>query len=177
MQEITLHNKAFRLHIDNATIERRIRSLSKQINKDYKDKLPLFIGVLNGAFMFAGELMKNINLTCEITFVKMQSYEGMTNNDVKSVIGLDKDVKGRDIIIVEDIIDSGNTLNALLEQVNKWQPASVGIVALLFKPEALKHNIKISYIGFEIPKQFVAGYGLDYDGLGRNLTGIYQLIE
>jgi hypoxanthine phosphoribosyltransferase len=177
MPEITLHNKAFRLYIDNATIERRIRSLSRQINKDYKDKIPLFIGILNGSFMFASELLKNINLTCDITFVKMQSYEGTENGAIKSSIGLDKDVKGRDILIVEDIVDSGNTLNTLLEQINKLQPSSVSTVSLLFKPEALKHSLKINYIGFEIPKLFVVGYGLDYDGLGRNLTGIYQLIE
>lgn len=177
MTEITLRDKAFRLYIDNATIERRIRSISRQLNKDYKERLPLFIAVLNGSFMFMGELMKGISVNCEITFVKMRSYEGMASGAIKSSIGLDENVTGRDIVIVEDIIDTGNTLNALLNEVNKMQPSSVSIVSLLFKPEALKHNIKINYIGFEIPKLFIVGYGLDYNGLGRNLTGIYQLTE
>jgi len=177
MEEIVLHNKTFRLYIDHATIEKRIRTIGKQINKDFKGQQPLFIGVLDGSFMFAGELMTHVTITCEITFIKMRSYDGMTNGTTKKLIGLDNAIQGRNIVVIEDIVDTGNTLYQLLDELNKKQPGSISIVSLLSKPEALKHTIKIDYIGFEIPNAFVVGYGLDYDGLGRNLTGIYQVME
>lgn len=157
-------------------IQERIKSLGRTISEDYKGKTPLFIGVLNGAFMFCSDLLKVVNIDAEITFVRLSSYEGMSSTgQVRSIMDLQEDIKGRDLIIVEDIVDSGLTMQKALKYFESFEPASIAITALLLKPECLKCELKIDYLGFEIPEKFVVGYGLDYDGLGRNFKDIYQL--
>lgn len=146
------------------------------ISKDYEGRCPLFLVVLNGAFLFAGELVKHIPLTCEITFIRLSSYsQTESTGKVKEIIGLDDNIENRDIIIIEDIVDTGLTIAQLLKQIEDKKPKSVEIATLLHKPEALKTPVAMRYIGFEIENKFVVGYGLDYDGIGRNLDSIYVL--
>lgn len=157
-------------------IKQRVKKLSDQINLDYKGKQPLFLGVLNGAFLFMADLFKGINLECELSFIKVASYNGTASSgNVKSLIGLKENISGRDIIVVEDIVDTGDTMKYLLSELQKHQPNSIKLATFLFKPSALKHNLKPDYVGFEIEPAFVVGYGLDYDGYGRNLNDIYVL--
>jgi hypoxanthine phosphoribosyltransferase len=178
MPTIKVHDKTFDIYLPEAQIQEKIKELAEQINKDYEGKKPLFIAILNGSFMFAADLFKYINIEAEICFIKLVSYKGMkSSGHVVTAIGLDEDIFGREIIIVEDIVDTGKTLTEFLPQLNHQQPASLKIAALLHKPEALKFPLEIDYIGFTIPNKFVVGYGLDYDGLGRNLKEIYQLVE
>jgi hypoxanthine phosphoribosyltransferase len=175
---MTIDDKTFELFIDNSMIEKRIRLMGIQINVDYEDKVPIFIGVLNGSFMFMADLMKEVKISCETTFVKLASYHGGTESTGKITeeIGLLVDIKGRDIIIVEDIIDTGATLKYLLDKVYKEEPKSVKVAALLMKTSALKYHFdEINFICFEIANDFVVGYGLDYNGLGRNTCDIYRL--
>lgn len=177
--KIEIEDKEFDLLIEYDQIKKRTRFLGIQLNVDYENKVPLFLGVLNGSFIFMADLIKQINISSEISFVKVSSYNGSDTSSgvVKEVIGLDVNLKNRDVIIVEDIVDTGITLSYLLEQVKAQNPASVSVCTLLFKPNSLKKEIEeIAYVGFEIQNEFVVGYGLDYKGLGRNLTDIYRAI-
>lgn len=175
---IQVLDKKFKPYIKAGQIQEQINKLAKQVNEDYADKKPLFIGILNGSFMFASDLFKELTIEAEISFIKLASYKGTkSTGNVITSIGLDESLKGRHIIIIEDIVDTGKTLSEFLPQLINQQPASLKIAALLHKPEALVHPIKIDYLGFNVPNKFLLGYGLDYDGLGRNLKEIYQLVE
>ncbi len=178
MSVIQVNNKKFQPYISAAEIQQRIATLAAQINDDYKDKRPIFIAILNGSFMFAADLFKEISIDAEICFIKLASYKGTrSTGNVITSIGLDEPLQNRHVIIIEDIVDTGNTLNKFLPQLYIQQPASLKIAALLHKPEALEYPIVIDYLGFSVPDKFLLGFGLDFDGLGRNLAEIYQLIE
>jgi hypoxanthine phosphoribosyltransferase len=173
---ITVRDKQFELFIEQEIIEEEIKRVAGQINSDLKGKDPLFLAVLNGAFMFTGELMKEVTIPSEITFVRLASYQGTsTTNRVKEVLGLNESIEGRCVVIVEDIVDSGNTMVALKKELEKYNPREVKVATLLFKPEALRQKLHIDYVALEIPNDFIVGYGLDYDGYGRNLKDIYKV--
>ena len=175
---IQVHDKHFEVFIEKSIIEKRITELAFQINQDYEGKRPLFLAILNGSFMFAAELMKSVSVSCEITFLRVSSYQATeSSGKIVEILGLTENIEGRDIIIVEDIVDTGLTMTALKHQLLAQNPASLSIVTLFQKPEALKQPIDIQYVGFEIENKFVLGYGLDYDGLGRNLGDLYVLCE
>ena len=176
MPTIQVLDKKFKPYISAEDLNKRITELADSINKDYEGKKPIFIAILNGSFMFASDLFKAINIDAEICFIKLASYKGTkSTGNVITSIGLDEPLKDRHVIIIEDIVDTGNTLNKFLPQLHNQQPASLKIAALLHKPEALEHPIVIDYLGFSVPNIFLLGFGLDYDGLGRNLAEIYQL--
>jgi hypoxanthine phosphoribosyltransferase len=178
MSLIQVHDKKFTPYISAEKIEERIAELGKEMSKDYADKTPLFIGILNGSFIFAADLFKHITIPAEISFIKLASYKGTkSTGNVVTSIGLEETLKDRHVIILEDIVDTGKTLHEFLPQLLERRPASLKITSLLHKPEALQHDIKIDYLGFSVPNKFLLGYGLDYDGLGRNLPSIYQLVE
>lgn len=178
MGEIRVHDKQFEPYLNAGMIAERIKEIAGKLNKDYADKKPLFIAILNGSFMFASDLFKELAIDAEICFIKLASYKGTkSTGHVLTAIGLDMDLFGRDVVIVEDIVDTGKTLSEFLPQLKHQQPASLKIVALLHKPEATVFPITIDYLGFSIPNKFVVGYGLDYDGLGRNIPEILKLIE
>ena len=178
MAEISVHDKTFATYLSEETIQQKIKELAAAIGKDYHDKRPLFIAILNGSFMFAADLFKHLDINAEICFIKLASYKGTrSTGHVITAIGLDHDLYNRHVVIIEDIVDTGKTLNEFLPQLRDQRPASLKIVALLHKPEALKHPITIDYLGFNVPDKFLLGFGLDYDGLGRNLKEIYQLTE
>lgn len=173
-----VHDKEFSPFISASEIQTEVHRMAKEINTDYENKRPLFIAILNGAFMFASDLFKEITTDAEICFIKLASYKGMkSSGQVITAIGLDVDLVGRDIIIVEDIVDTGKTLSQFLPQLKHQQPSSIKIAALLHKPDAIVHPLVIDYLGFTVPNKFLLGYGLDYDGLGRNIKEIYQLVE
>jgi hypoxanthine phosphoribosyltransferase len=178
MQYIRVHDKQFEPYLSAEEISLRIKMVAQQINEDYAGKKPLFIAILNGSFMFASDLFKEVTTDAEICFIKLASYKGTkSTGHVITAIGLDMDIIGRDVIIIEDIVDTGKTLSEFLPQIYHQQPASVRIAALLHKPDAMVYPVKIDYLGFSIPNKFVVGYGLDYDGLGRNIREIYRLAE
>lgn len=178
MPAIKLHDKTFDTYLSEQEIQEKVKIIAGQINRDYKDKRPLFIAILNGSFMFAADLFKQLTIDAEICFIKLASYRGMkSSGNVITAIGLDQDLFGREVIIVEDIVDTGKTLNEFLPKLDHQQPKTLKIAALLHKPEATQFELRIDYLGFSIPNKFVVGYGLDYDGLGRNLKEIYQLAE
>lgn len=176
--KVHVHQKEFELLLEDETIAKRIRLLAIQLNVDYEKRKPIFLGVLNGSFLFLADLMKEVELDCETEFVKIASYHGTNSTGtIKDALGMPNNLKGRDVIIVEDIIDSGLTMKYLLAKIYEQEPASVAVCTLLFKPDALKEAIQeLTYVGFEIPNEFVVGYGLDYDGLGRNLNHIYRAV-
>jgi len=175
--EIVIKEKRFGLYLSNEVISRAIAEIAEKIRTDYKDKNPLLLAILNGSFMFASDLFKQLDSGAEITFVKVASYKGTSSTgNVTSLIGLDMDIAGRNVIIVEDIVDTGKTLSELLPTLKHAQPATLEIATLLQKPDALKFPVDVKYCGIEIPDKFIVGYGLDYDGLGRNLPDIYQVI-
>ena len=176
MSTIQVLDKTFEPYLNEAAIQEKITELALQLNKDYAGKRPLFLSILNGAFLFTADLFKQITIEAEVSFIKLASYKGTSSTDnVITAIGLDMNVKDRHIIILEDIIDTGKTLHHYLPQLESMQPASVKIAVLLDKKEALQYPVKVDYACFEIPNKFVVGYGLDYDGLGRNSKDIYQL--
>jgi hypoxanthine phosphoribosyltransferase len=173
---IQVLDKSFVPFLSTLQIAQRVAELGLQISEDYHDKNPLLIGILNGSFMFASDLYKNITVASEISFVKLASYSGTTSTGaVTNMIGLDRDLFGRHVIIVEDIVDTGKTLSEFLPSLRHQGPASITVATFLSKPSAHTHPISLQYIGFEIENKFVVGYGLDYDGYGRNLPALYQL--
>jgi len=177
MSTLKVHDKKFVPYITAQQIEEQVTRVAGEINKDYEGKKPLFIAILNGAFIFAADLFKKITLEAEICFIKLASYKGVkSTGKVITAIGLDVELYNRDVIIVEDIVDTGKTLSQFLPQLEHHHPASLKVASLLHKPAATVHPINIDYLGFTIPDKFVLGYGLDYDGLGRNQKEIYQLI-
>ncbi|HUH32407.1 MAG TPA: hypoxanthine phosphoribosyltransferase [Daejeonella sp.] len=173
---IQIDDKDFNLLIEYDQIKKRTRLIGIQLNVDYDNRVPVFVGVLNGSFIFLADLMKEVTISSEVTFVKVASYDGDRNTgEIKKEIGLQMNLKDRDVIIVEDIVDSGATLRYIIDLIREQQPASVCVCTLLLKPKSLKEDIEeITYVGFEIPDEFVVGYGLDYNGLGRNLKDIYR---
>lgn len=176
MTDVKVHDKIFTTFISAAQIQARVAELGADIDRDYSGKNPLLIGVLNGSVIFMADLLRNIKTPCEIGFIRVSSYEGThSTGKVKSILGLEDDISHREVIIVEDIIDTGDTAVYLIEEIKKKNPASIRFASILLKPESLRHTLKCDYVGFEIPPAFVVGYGLDYDGLGRNLADIYQL--
>lgn len=178
MAALKVHDKYFVPYIAEAELMQRINAMAKEIDADYKDKKPLFIAILNGSFMFASDIFKHITIEAEICFIKLASYKGTkSTGQVITAIGLDTDIVGRHVIILEDIIDTGKTMSEFLPQLHNQQPASLKIAALLHKPEATTYPIAIDYLGFSVPNKFLLGYGLDYDGLGRNIKEIYQLTD
>lgn len=173
-----VRDKEFKVFIPSKEITERVKILGGTISADYENLNPLFIAVLNGSFMFAADLIRHITTPCEISFIKFSSYETTSSTGVlKELIGLKEKIAGRHVIILEDIVDTGNTIAHIWELLQKEAAASLSVVTLLFKPDALEKEVAIRYIGFSIPKTFVVGYGLDYDGMGRNLKDLYQLIE
>lgn len=176
MARIKVHDKEFDIYLSDEAIQEKVVALARELERDYKDKKPLFIAILNGSFIFASDLFKNLNIDAEICFIKLASYKGMrSTGNVITAIGLDQDLYNRDVVILEDIVDTGKTLYHFLPKLSHQQPASLKIVALLHKAEATEYELHVDYVGFTIPNKFVVGYGLDYDGLGRNLKEIYQL--
>lgn len=174
--QIKVHDKTFTPYLNAETIDQAVKRVASEINLDYRDKHPLFIAILNGSFMFASDLFKELTIDAELCFIKLASYKGMkSTGHIITAIGLDTELFGRDVIIIEDIVDTGKTLSEFLPQLYHQQPASLKIAALLHKPEATRYPIHIDYLGFSVPDKFLLGYGLDYDGLGRNLKEIYQL--
>lgn len=174
---VQVHDKSFEIYLSEEVIQQRIRELAEQINRDYKGVRPLFIAILNGSFMFAADLFRSLDIEAELCFIKLASYKGMkSSGNVVTSIGLEDDLYGREVIIVEDIVDTGKTLNEFLPKLLHQQPKSLKIAALLHKSEATEFPLKLDYVGFDIPNKFVVGYGLDYDGLGRNLRQIYQVV-
>ncbi len=175
---IQLHDKKFAPFISYERIDQAIRQIADRLNKEMKDKNPLFVPVLNGAFMFAGDLFKKLNFPCEISFVKFSSYVGTASTeDVKQLLGFETNIKGRTVVLVEDIIDTGLTIRKIIDQLKQKEAKEVKIATLLLKPDAFKGNYKVDYVGMEIPNDFIVGYGLDYNQYGRNYKDIYKIIE
>ena len=178
METIKINDKRFKISIPEAEIQNRIKAVAAQISKDMEGKNPLFLGVLNGAFMFAADLMRAMTIPCEISFVKLASYQGTTSTGkIQEVIGINENLSGRTVVIVEVIVESGATMKRMIEQLGTRNPASVHICTLFFKPDKLKEDLKLDYVAFRIPDDFIVGYGLDYDQGGRGLKDIYTIIE
>lgn len=177
MKQVKLKDKVFKVSIPEEKIQTEIAEMAKKINRDYSNKsIPLFISILNGSFMFTADLFKHIDFVCEVTFLKLTSYNGTSSTGtVRQLIGVNESIKGRDVIVLEDIVDTGITIEQILDQLKSFEPASVKVASLLFKPEAYQKDMVIDYIGMNISNDFIVGYGLDYDGLGRNLADIYTL--
>jgi len=178
MESIQIKDKLFTLSIPESEILNAVKSVANQINADLEGSNPLFICVLNGAFMFASDLMKEVSFPCEITFIKLSSYEGIyTSGRVKEIIGLNESVVGRTVVVVEDIVDTGITMERILESLAAKGAKQIHVATFLQKPDALQRDIKIDYIAMKIPNDFIVGYGLDYDGYGRNLKDIYTVVN
>lgn len=178
MDIIKIKDKEFSLFLSQQQIETAIDNIAKKIEKDLAGSDPLFVAVLNGSFMFASELMKRINIPAEITFVKLSSYSGTsTTGNIKEIIGLTDSIENRTVVIIEDIVDTGNTIEKIITELGEQKPKEIKISTLLFKPDALKKQVKLDYVALEIPSDFIVGYGLDYDGYGRNLPNIYKVVE
>jgi hypoxanthine phosphoribosyltransferase len=178
MKETVILDKKFREMISGEAISKRVDEMAAEINRDYKDKDVVFLGILNGAFLFAADLFKKIDLKARISFVKLASYEGTrSSGSIKELIGWNEDIKGMEVIVLEDIVDTGHTLDMIFGELKVRKVSGVKIATLLFKPEAYKKKIPIDYVGFRIPNDFVVGYGLDYDGYGRNLPSVYTLVK
>jgi hypoxanthine phosphoribosyltransferase len=177
MSNVTIRDKTFSVSISSDKIQARIAELASQITLDLKDKQPIFISILKGSLFFTSDLLKKMDMDCEITFMRVSSYSGtQSTGHVKNLIGLSEDITGRTVVILEDIVDTGDTVVYLLDELKKSNPLEIKIASLLLKPKALRHKLTIDYIGFEVPNDFLIGYGLDYDGLGRNLNDIYKIV-
>lgn len=177
MADIKVHDKSFETYLSEQKILQRVKEMATAINNDYAGKRPFCIAILNGSFMFAADLFKQLTIDAELCFIKLASYKGLkSSGNIVTSIGLDDDLFDKDVIIIEDIVDTGKTLHNFLPRLLHQQPRSLKIATLLHKSAATKYHLTLDYIGFDIPNKFVVGYGLDYDGLGRNLKEIYQLI-
>jgi hypoxanthine phosphoribosyltransferase len=176
MSLIKIHDRFFQPYLNEDILSKRIIALGNQISGDFVGKDMIVVGVLNGAFIFLADLCRAISIPHQVSFIKINSYEGVNSSGkIKSIIGLNGDLKGKSVLIVEDIVDTGASIDYLISEFLTYEPASISIATLLFKTEAFRFNYALNYVGFEIPNKFVVGYGLDYDGLGRNLPSIYQL--
>jgi hypoxanthine phosphoribosyltransferase len=177
MEQITLYDKIFSKYISSQEIIAAVKAVAERINNDMKNEdLPVFLSVLNGAFMFTADLMKHIRFDCLLSFVKLSSYDGLSQGTIKELIGLNHDLKGKTVIILEDIVDTGVTIEHLVGALSKHEPKQLKIATMLFKPEAYGKDLKLDYTGIHVPNDFIAGYGLDYNGLGRNYPDIYKLV-
>lgn len=178
MSRVKIKDKEFETSIPESVILEKVKAVAQRINKDMADKNPLFLAVLNGSFIFAADLMREITIPCEISFVKLASYQGTTSTGkIHEVIGINEDLSGRTVVIVEDIVDTGLTMKQMIESLGTRKPASIHICTLLLKPDKLKVDLNVEYAAMEIPNDFIVGYGLDYDQQGRNLRDIYTLVE
>lgn len=176
MKSVKVRDKEFELFISEAEILKAIDKVAEQMNKELDGTDPLFVCILNGSFMFASELMKRVNVPSEISFVRMASYQGTkSTGKIKEIYGLEEDIKDRTIVIIEDIVDTGHTMSLIIDQMTCGGAKDIKVATLLFKPEALKCDVKIDYVALEIPRDFIVGFGLDYDGYGRNLPDIYKI--
>lgn len=173
-----IHDQNFEIFIPADKIQEKIHEISARVNEDYKDRNPLFLSILNGAFIFTADLFREITILAEVSFIKLKSYRKMeTSGKVKELLGLEHNIFNRNIIIIEDIVDTGKTLGHILEEFKELGAKSIEVLTLLHKPDATQNPVDLKYVGFEIPDKFVVGYGLDYDGYGRNLKDIYKVIE
>jgi hypoxanthine phosphoribosyltransferase len=173
---IRLHDKYFKMYLPERSILHKIEVMAARISHDFKGRQPVFLAVLNGSFMFASDLLKEISIPCELAFIRLASYQNLASTgQVQEVLGLQESLEGRDVVILEDIVDTGHTVTALRQRLEQQQPASLEVATLLLKPEALQHPLNPRYVGIEISNEFVVGYGLDYNGLGRNLRDIYKV--
>ncbi|MEZ5020261.1 MAG: hypoxanthine phosphoribosyltransferase [Bacteroidales bacterium] len=178
MNEIKLLDREFSVYLAEDEIQGRVTALAEKINEDLKGQDVLFFGILNGVFLFAADLFRQITLECQVSFIKLASYDGTSSTGkIKELIGWNEDITGKTVVVIEDIVDTGATLERVIGELKLRKAADVKICTLLFKPEAYTRDIPIDYIGFEIPNNFVVGYGLDYDGYGRNLKAIYKLTK
>jgi hypoxanthine phosphoribosyltransferase len=174
---ITIKDLEFTPYVTHTDILERIKEIGIKINQDYENKNPLFIAVLNGSFMFASDLMKQVDLKSELTFIKVNSYHGVESTGlIKEMIGIGQSITDRHVVIIEDIVDTGNTITHLLNEMSKMDPSSIEVVTLFSKPDSHETKLYIKYTGFDIPNKFIVGYGLDYDGYGRNYQDVYQLV-
>jgi hypoxanthine phosphoribosyltransferase len=175
---VKVHNKRFGLFISEAQIQSEVTRIADQMNRDLAEKDPVFLGILNGAFMFASDIYKQLHFPCQITFLKLASYSGtQSTGTVKQLIGINLDLKDRCVVVLEDIVDTGVTLETIIRQSNGFQPKEIRVATLLHKPNATEKDVKLDYVGMEIPNDFIVGYCLDYDGYGRNFKEIYQLVD
>ncbi|MEZ5072023.1 MAG: hypoxanthine phosphoribosyltransferase [Bacteroidales bacterium] len=175
---VHVHDKSFELFIPESEIQKRVSRIAAEMNRDLAGKDPIFLGILNGAFMFASDLYKQLDFPCQITFLKLASYSGtQSTGSVKQLIGINTDLKDRVVVVLEDIVDTGVTLETIIRQLSGYQPSEILVATLLHKPEATVKEVKLDYVGLEIPNDFILGYGLDYDGYGRNYKEIYQLLK
>jgi hypoxanthine phosphoribosyltransferase len=173
---IKVLDKQFEVYISHEEVLKKIASMAEQMKGQLAEKKPLFLGILNGSFMFASDLFKSLDFDCTISFLKLASYSGTSSTGkIKRLIGLNEDIKNRTVVIIEDIVDSGITLDQIIKQLRGYEPAEIKICTLLFKPNAYKMGYKIDYCAFEIPNDFIVGYGLDYNGYGRNYKDIYKI--
>jgi len=173
---IEVNGKEFRLFIREPEIQREVTRIAEEMNRELAGRDPIFLGILNGAFMFASDLYKQLNFPCQITFLKLASYSGTSSTgSVKQLIGINRDLKDRLVVVLEDIVDTGETLETIIRQLSGFQPGEIRVATLLHKPAAIIRQVKLDYVGMEIPNDFILGYGLDYDGYGRNFREIYQL--
>lgn len=175
-QIVKAHDLSFEIMLSEQEIQNKVNEIGEQLKKDYKNKRPIFLGVLNGSYVFTADLARAYGEECEISFIKLSSYSGLeSTGEVSTVIGLTTEIENRHIIVIEDIIDTGKTMFEFLPTLKKMKPASIAFATFLLKPAAIKYDIPVDYVGFKIPNKFVIGYGLDYNELGRNLRAIYQL--
>lgn len=178
MKKVQILDKSFKISIEEKDIQQSIKTIAEDMNKDLFKKDVIFLGILNGSFMFAGDLFKHLDLNCQITFLKIASYQGTKSvGKVKELIGINEDIKDKTVVIIEDIIDTGNTLEFIINELKNYKPAEIKIATLLHKPSVYKKDINIDYIGINISNEFIVGYGLDYNGFGRNFKDIYTIIK
>ena len=178
MSRVTIKDKTFETSMPEAQIKWRVKELAQQISKDMEGKNPLFLAVLNGAFIFAADLMREMTIPCEISFVKLASYQGTTSTGkIQEVLGINENLSGRTVIILEDIVETGLTIKRMIESIGTRNPASVHVCTLFFKPERLQEELNLEYVAFSIPNDFILGYGLDYDQQGRGLKDLYTLLK
>ena len=178
MNSIELHNRKFNLFIDANSIQNAIDNVANDISRDYKDRNPVFLGVLNGSFLFTADVVRRFEGNCEVNFIRLASYQGTdSTGTIKEVMGLNENIKNRDVLILEDIVDSGNTLEYIIEVLRSHKPRSLKVATFLFKPKAYLKDIPVDYVGIEVGNEFLVGYGLDFDGHGRNLEDVYIIEE